>query len=80
MQEVVENPQLLGTYSWRRYLPTMALALGLSKEERLALGDWQDKDLIMSEAPITLRYADGKAGMSRKVKVKLAISRCSQFI
>ena len=72
MDEVVENPQLLGTYSWRRYLPTMGLAASLTKAERLALGDWQDKDLIASEAPITLRYAEGKAGMSRKIKTKLA--------
>ena len=72
MDEVVENPQLLGTYSWRRYLPTMGLAANVTKKERLALGDWQDKDLIASEAPITLRYAEGKAGLSRKIKMKLA--------
>ena len=72
MQEVVDNPQLLGTYSWRRYLPTIALAIGCSKEERLALGDWQDKELIKEVAPITLRYAEGKAGLSRQIKVKLA--------
>ena len=58
MQEVVENPQLLGTYSWRRYPMTMALQLKCSPEERLALGDWQDKELIRTNAPITLRYAE----------------------
>ena len=72
MNEVVENPQLLGTYSWRRYLPTMGLAANCSKKERLALGDWQDKELIQSDAPITLRYAEGKAGASRTIKTKLA--------
>ena len=30
MQEVVHNAELLGTYSWRRYLPTVALACGCS--------------------------------------------------
>ena len=48
-----DNPwhELLGTYSWRKYLPTMALAVGSSNEERLALGDWQDKDLLQSMQP-----------------------------
>ena len=70
MQDVVDNPQLLGTYSWRKYLPSMALVA--PSEERLALGDWQDKELLKTEAPITLRYAEGKTGLSRKIKVKLA--------
>ena len=50
----------------------MGLAADLTKKERIALGDWQDKDLIASEAPITLRYAEGKAGLSRMIKTKLA--------
>ena len=72
MQEAVENPEVLGTYSWRRYMPTIALAVGCSKEERLALGDWQDKELLRDVAPITLRYAEGKAGMSRSIKMKMS--------
>ena len=50
----------------------MGLAADLTKKERIALGDWQDKDLIASEAPITLRYAEGKAGLSRIIKTKMA--------
>ena len=67
--EVVENPQLLTTYSWRRMLPTIALHIKFSKEERLALGDWKDAKAIGDEAPITLRYADGKEGMSKGCKL-----------
>ena len=72
MQQVIENPHLLGTYSWRRYLPTMALKVKSSPEERLALGDWQDNELLKATAPITLRYADGKDGLSRQIKTKLS--------
>ena len=67
MQELFDG--LLGNYSWRSYLPTM---VGSSKEEWLALGDWQDKDLMKQSAAITLRYAEGKSGMSRRIKVKLS--------
>ena len=70
MQEMFDGS--LGNYSWRSYLPTMALAVGSSKEERLAPGDWQDKELMKQSAAVTLRYAEGKSGMSRRIKVKLS--------
>ena len=70
--KVVENPELLTTYSWRRMLPTIALHLKFSREERLALGDWKDAKAIGDEAPITLRYADGKEGMSKVCKLVCA--------
>jgi len=68
----VENLELLTTYSWRRMLPTIALHLKFSKEERLALGNWKDAKAIGDEAPITLRYADGKEGMSKVCKLVCA--------
>ena len=53
-------------------LPTIALHLKFSREERLALGDWKDAKAIGDEAPITLRYADGKEGMSKVCKLVCA--------
>ena len=70
MQEMFDG--LLGNYSWRSYLPTMALAVGSSKEERLALGDWQSKELLKQSAAITPRYAEVKSGMARRIKAKLS--------
>ena len=70
--KVVENPELLTTYSWSRMLPTIALHLKFSREERLALGDWEDAKAIGDEAPITLRYAEGKEGMSKFCKLVCA--------
>jgi hypothetical protein len=66
---VVENPELLTTYSWRRMLPTVALHLNFSPAERLAIGDWKDAKAMSDEAPITLRYAEGKEGKSRVCKM-----------
>ena len=66
---VVENPELLTTYSWRRLLPTAALHLNFSPAERIAIGDWKDAKAIGDEAPITLRYAEGKEGKSRTCKL-----------
>ena len=66
---VIENPELLTTYSWRRVLPTVALSLKFSSAERLSIGDWKDAKGLSDEAPITLRYAEGKEGMSRICKM-----------
>ena len=66
---IVENPELLTTYSWRRMLPTLALHLKFNATERLAIGDWKDAKAISDEAPITLRYAEGKKGKSRSCKL-----------
>ena len=65
----VENPQILTTYSWRRMLPTIALHLKFDSTERVAIGDWKDTKKLSNEAPITLRYAEGKAGISRACKL-----------
>ncbi len=66
---VVENPEELTTYSWRRLLPTAALHLNFTPAERIAIGDWTDAKAIGDEAPITLRYAEGKEGKSRTCKL-----------
>jgi hypothetical protein len=36
---VVDNPERLSTYCWRRLLPTVSLSLNFSNTERLALGE-----------------------------------------
>ena len=72
MEQVVDNPEDVNTYAWRRYLPTIAVLLKIDATDRLALGDWQDSKLAEGEAPITLRYADSKAEMSRNIKMLLA--------
>ena len=65
----VENPQLLTTYCWRRMLPTVALFLKFDSTERVAIGDWKDAKQLSNEAPITLRYAEGKGGKARACKL-----------
>ena len=50
-------------------LPTIALHLNFSPAERLAIGDWKDAKAMSNEAPITLRYAEGKEGKSRVCKL-----------
>ena len=62
------NPELLTTYSWRKMLPTIALHLNFSPAERLAIGDWKEAKEMSDEAPITLRYSEGKEGKSRVCK------------
>ena len=66
---IVENPELLATYSWKRMLPTTALHLNFSPAERLAIGDWKDTKAMRDEAPITPRYAEVKEGKSRVCKL-----------
>ena len=55
-------------------LPTVAFHLNFEAAERLALGDWKDSKKVSDEAPITLRYAEGKAGKSRTCKLICAAS------
>ena len=74
---IVENSELLTTYSWRRMLPTVALALKFDATERVAIGDWKDAKGLSDEAPITLRYAEGKAGKSRTCKLICAAALAS---
>ena len=62
------------TYSWRRMLPTVAVASGFIAQEMLPLGDWQDKTLAgmavqsATVAAVPLRYAANKEAESVRVK------------
>ena len=51
---IIENPELLSTYSWKRMLPTTALHLDFSPAERLAIVDQKDIEAMRDEVPITL--------------------------
>jgi hypothetical protein len=76
----VDNPRWSTTYSWKRMLPTVALHLNFSPEERLEVGDWKDTEAISDadtkedaasnwwledESPITVKYDNGKEGKNR---------------
>lgn len=66
---IVENPELLTTYTWRRMLPTVALHIKFDSTERVAIGDWKDSKKVSDEALITPRCAEGKAGKTRTCKL-----------
>jgi hypothetical protein len=40
---LLDNPEDVTTYSWRRMVPTLAQLLESRPEELAALGDWQNK-------------------------------------
>jgi len=71
--DVLVNPKMLTTCSWRRLLPTMALHLNFSTPECLAIGDWKDVKAVGDEAPVTSSYAEGKEGKSRTCKTICAV-------
>ena len=50
-------------------MPTIALHLKVDATERIAIGDWKNSKKVGDEAPITPRYAEGKAGKSRTCKL-----------
>jgi len=66
-----QNPWVLmtTTYSWRSLLSTVAFHLNFSPAERLAIGDWKEANASGDEAPITVRYAEGKKGKSRTCRL-----------
>jgi len=67
---VLEDPELLTTYSWRGLLPAIARLLNFSPAERFAVGDWGGEAREMGdEVPITQKYAEGKEGRSRVCKL-----------
>ena len=74
LQPVVNNTELLTTYSWRRMQPTLAVASGFTAQEMMALGDWQDKTLAgmtvhqSKVAAVPLRYAANKEAESVRAK------------
>jgi hypothetical protein len=70
----VLNPELITSYSFRRVSPTVANAIALPWELRLALGAWQEspggpKAEVVSLMPV--RYADNRDSIQCLVKLAL---------
>ena len=63
---LVEPLEALTTYSFRRVLPTVANMLNYTDTERLALGDWTDKDTGAAAMPS--HYAAAKQAQAMKSK------------
>ena len=76
MRELVENPEEVSTYTWRRVMPTLGMAAKFTGVEMLALGDWQDKSLGGKEvenAKMPIHYGDNKGESSKRIKHEAAI-------
>ena len=72
MAQVVSNAECLTSYSWRRFLPSLAGLLGLPDADRLALGDWQDSSVDGRRCSlIQHRYDATRAQHALSVKILL---------
>ena len=71
----VRDPSLLTSNSWRRWFSTVAMLLGLTPEERLALSDWTSQELarlaMRAASFMPLRYAGLKAHKSKLAKLRI---------
>lgn len=65
MAVVLDNPEEVTTYSWRRVAPTLAQFLQSRPEELAALGDWQNKG---GTPEVALHYSSAKCVASIKIK------------
>eukprot|EP00435_Cladocopium_sp_Y103_P038949 s935_g10.t1 len=68
MGVLVDNPEDLTTYSWRRVAPTIAQLLECKPEELSALGDWQEKSQMPETGRMALHYSSAKYAASLRVK------------
>eukprot|EP00435_Cladocopium_sp_Y103_P041796 s1601_g11.t1 len=68
MGVLVDNPEDITTYSWRRVGPTIAQILECRPEEMSALGDWQERSQLPSSGQMALHYSSAKYATSLKVK------------
>ena len=64
MAVLLDNPEEITTYSWRRMAPTLAQLLECRPEEMAALGDWQNK----GDQPEVGHYSSAKYAASIKIK------------
>ena len=76
--QVVENPEILITYSWRSCIATFAHRLGLTHLEKLALSAWMSKAALRAETqgetPMPIRYSGHKFHSARKAKMKIEMA------
>ena len=73
---IIDNPEVLSTYTWRRLGVTAAMEVHFLPIELVALSDWQDRALGGPEAvraDIPLRYAGSNLAYACRVKHELAL-------
>ena len=64
----VEKPEDLSSYSWRRWAPSAAHLLKFDPQQLSALGDWQDKKEVPTQAAMALHYSGVRYIQSVKAK------------
>jgi hypothetical protein len=68
MAVLLDNPEEITTYSWRRMAPTLAQLLECRPEEMAALGDWQNKSDQPDVGQMAFHYSSAKYAASIKIK------------
>lgn len=68
MAVLLDNPEEITTYSWRRMAPTLAQLLECRPEEMAALGDWQNKGDQPDVGQMAFHYSSAKYAASIKIK------------
>ena len=71
MAVLLDNPEEITTYSWRRMAPTLAQLLECRPEEMAALGDWQNKSDQPDVGQMAFHYSSAKYAASIKIKSPL---------
>ena len=64
--------EMMTSQAWIRVMPFIAVNLGMSPEERMSLGDWQNATLAnkYNEATIMQSYTGDKTALSMETKLK----------
>jgi len=65
---LLDNPEEITTYSWRRMAPTLAQLLGCCPEEMAAFGDWQNKSDQPDVGQMAFHYSSAKYAASIKIE------------
>ena len=68
MAVLLDNPEEITTYSWRRMAPTLAQLLGCRPEEMAAFGDWQNKSDQPDVGQMAFHYSSAKYAASIKIE------------
>ena len=69
MQHCIDRPSSLSSYSFRRVAPTWSALAQLAEDQKLALGNWVDKNASVATTPA--RYSAAKFRMSVQLKLSL---------
>ena len=77
LSDFVDNIQDMSSLSWRRAGTSLVAAARYSAEDKLAYGDWQDRQAAGEEGKrltMPIRYSDDKAGQAEKVKISVYVT------